>query len=125
MLFLDRAANFCLETANIWSLIGWVIFILKIVIPLLLIVFGMLDLGKAVIASDEKAINKAVNTLLHRFIAAVVVFFVPTIVIGLFNLLMNFDIKSRYTNCVSCVLNVSDTNSCKRGEAISIEGIEQ
>ena len=113
MLFLDTTAgSFCAETASIWGVIGWVVFVLKIVIPLLLIIFVMLDLGKAVIASDDKAISKAVSILIQRFIAAVVVFFVPTIVVGLFNAITGFDASSTgpYGQCVNCVLNVTGTN---------------
>ena len=113
MLFLETtAADFCSNTASIWGVVGWVVFVLKIVIPLLLIIFGMLDLGKAVIASDDKAISKAVSTLIQRFIAAVVVFFVPTIVVGLFNALTGFNASSTgpYGQCVNCVLNVTGTD---------------
>ena len=39
--------GFCSQTANIWQVLGYVVMIFKIVIPLLLIVFGMVDLGKA------------------------------------------------------------------------------
>lgn len=79
--------GFCADTANIWHLLGMVVTIIKIVIPLLLIILGMVDLGKAVISSDEKAINKAVGSLLKRFIAAVVVFFIPTIVNAIFGII--------------------------------------
>ena len=47
---LYMAGNFCQSTANIWIIFGYVVTIFKIVIPLLLIVFGMVDLGKAVIS---------------------------------------------------------------------------
>ena len=107
--------NFCSQTASIWGAIGWLVFILKIVIPLLLIVYGMLDLGKAVIASDDKAINKAVNTLLHRFIAAIAVFFVPSIVVGLFNAVTGFNVSKKdgspYAKCVRCLLDVTGEQS--------------
>ena len=92
MLLGATAAEFCADTAGIWGLLGWVVFILKIVIPLILIVLGMIDLGKAVVESDDKAINTAVNTLLHRFIAAVIVFFIPTIIPALFHAIMDFDV---------------------------------
>ena len=110
-------AEFCESTASIWGIIGWLVMILKIVIPLLLIIFGMLDLGKAVIASDDKAINKAVTTLLHRFIAGVIVFFVPTLVIALFNAFTGINASSTgsYGKCVRCVLDVN-TESAKRVE---------
>jgi len=54
--------------------------IFQIGIPILLIVFGTIDLGKAVIASDEKEIKAAQSRLIKRCIYAVAVFFVVTLV---------------------------------------------
>lgn len=124
MLLLDGAGTFCADSAGIWGLLGWVVFILKIVIPLILIVLGMIDLGKAVVESDDKAINTAVNTLLHRFIAAVVVFFVPTIVNALFSAISNINLRSADANtCTECLLNrnahTSD-NLCKSSVDVGI-----
>ena len=102
---LLAAQEFCQDTSNIWQLVGYVVYIIKIVIPLILIVLGMIDLGKAVISSDEKAINKAVGSLIKRFIAAVVVFFVPTIVNAIFGLigLISDTTKADYNKCVECI----------------------
>ena len=98
-------AGFCTDTANIWNLLGYVVTVIKIVIPLILIVLGMVDLGKAVVSSDDKQISKSVSTLIKRFIAAVIVFFVPTIVSALFNALaiMNTTEWEDYNVCVQCV----------------------
>ena len=110
--------GFCAQTANIWKVLGYVVLIIKIVIPLLLIILGMVDLGKAVISSDEKAINKSVGSLIRRFIAAVVIFFVPTIVSALFNVLdISSGVTADYNKCVQCVTNVS---SCDTSQAVSV-----
>ena len=61
--------------------------IIQIGIPIILIVMGSIDLGKAVLSSDDKEIKAAQSRLLKRVIAAVAVFFVVTIVslvMGLF-----------------------------------------
>lgn len=54
--------------------------ILQIGIPIILIVLGTLDLGKAVIASDEKQVKEAQGKLINRCIYAVAVFFIVTLV---------------------------------------------
>lgn len=99
--------TFCSETSNLWQILGYVVLILKIVIPLILIVLGMVDLGKAVVSSDEKAINKAVGTLVKRFIAAVVIFFVPTIVSAIFSTLHLINLDGDYNVCLQCVTDVN------------------
>ena len=105
--------TFCKETANIWQILGYVVMILKIAIPLILIVLGMVDLGKAVVSSDEKAINKSVGTLIKRFVAAVVIFFIPTIVSAIFGILKLVDTskESDYNVCVQCVTNVGSCDT--------------
>lgn len=43
----------------IWSVVGFIVKSIWIGIPILLIVLGMIDLGKAVIASKEDEVKKA------------------------------------------------------------------
>ena len=53
------------------QLIGYIIQIIRWIVPLMLIVFGMLDFGKATIASDDNAIKKATSTLIRRTVAGI------------------------------------------------------
>lgn len=52
----------------------------RIIVPILIIVLGMLDLGKAVIASKEDEMKKAQTTFVKRVIIGVIIFFVPLLV---------------------------------------------
>lgn len=54
--------------------------IIKIVIPILLLAFGILDFFKATFASDEEAMTKAKKTFIKRLGIAVLIFLVPTFV---------------------------------------------
>lgn len=101
-------AGFCADTANIWQILGHIVTIIKIVIPLALIILGMIDLGKAVISSDDKAISKAVGALIKRFIAAVVMFFIPTIVSAIFSAISSINLTEGDAQiCVQCITNVN------------------
>lgn len=51
-----------------------------IIVPIALILFGVIDLGKAVIASDEKEIKEAQGKLIKRFIYAAMVFLIVFLV---------------------------------------------
>ena len=53
---MGNVDNFCAETSNIWRTVGYFLLVFKIVIPIILIILGMVDLGKAVISSDDKII---------------------------------------------------------------------
>lgn len=54
--------------------------VVMIIIPIALIIYGTIDLGKAVIASDEKEVKAAQGRLIKRFIYAALIFFVPMLV---------------------------------------------
>ena len=65
---------------KIMHLVRLIITLIKIGIPILLVIFGMLDLGKAVMAGKEDEMKKFQGALIKRVIYAVVVFLVITIV---------------------------------------------
>ena len=66
-----------------------VIPLIQIGIPIILTVLGMLDLGKAVMASKEDEIKSAQKLLIKRAIYAVAIFFVVFIVQVVFGLIDN------------------------------------
>jgi len=75
MLFL--ATNPCEDLMPFINLVKHGILpIIQIGIPILLIVMGSIDLGKAVMASDDKEIKAATTKLVKRAIAAGAVFFI-------------------------------------------------
>jgi len=111
--------NFCNDSVKVWELVGKILLVFKIVIPLLLIIFGMIDLGQAVIGSDEKDIQKATKKLLRRAIAAVIIFFIPTIVGAIMGLISDFNDDSKeagYDTCSAC-LTKPYGDSCKKAVA--------
>lgn len=57
-----------------------IILIIQIAVPILLVVFGMMDLMKGVMAQKEDEIKKGQQTFIKRLIAAAIVFFVIAIV---------------------------------------------
>lgn len=65
--------------------------IIQIGIPIILIIMGSIDLGKAVMSSDDKEIKGATSKLIKRVIMAVAIFFVVTIVTLVMNLFSNVD----------------------------------
>lgn len=106
--------NFCAKSANIWQFVGYILLVFKIVIPILLIIWGMIDLGKAVVASKEDEIKKATTALAKRAIAGVVVFFLPTLIGVIFSIVNGFsgEVENDYNNCKVCVTNPNG-DKCK------------
>jgi len=103
----QETSGFCASSANIWQTVGYVLMVFKIVIPILIILFGMIDLGKAVVASKDDEIKKAAKSLLMRCIAGVVIFFIPTLVGFVFTLADGFNADGDYSVCETCITNPS------------------
>ena len=59
---------------DVVGLLKIILTVMQIAIPIILLIFGTLDLGKAVMAGDEKEIKAATSTLIKRVVAAVAVF---------------------------------------------------
>jgi hypothetical protein len=55
---------------EIWIFLGKILNVFKIVIPILILAFGAIDFGKAVVASKDDEIKKALKSLLFRILAA-------------------------------------------------------
>lgn len=115
-LFLTGVADiaFCESTANIWQIVGYVLLIFKIVIPVLLIVFGMVDLGKAVIASKSDEVKKATSSLMMRAIAAVAIFLIPTIIGVIMGFVADFKesgAQKDFNVCKACITRPNG-NTC-------------
>ena len=66
---------------GVLSIAKTVVRILQIVVPIALIVWGTLDLGKAVIEGDEKKMKEKRKPFIQRIISAVIVFLVPWFVL--------------------------------------------
>lgn len=105
--------TFCAETATIWQFVGNLLLVFKVIIPVIIIILGIIDLGKAVIASNEDEIKKASTSLLKRFIAGVVIFFIPTLVGVLFGLVGSFKtedgMQKDFNICKSCISSPNST----------------
>ncbi len=115
---VGSSVGFCSHTASLWQLVGTVLLIFKIVIPIILIVLGMIDFGKAVISSDDKAISKSAKSLMFRIIAAVVIFFIPTLISFVFSVIAQFsDVQEDFEVCKLCITKPTQSadkeGSCK------------
>ena len=98
---------------KLFSVTSTIILLLEIAIPILLIIFGMLDLGKAVVASKEDEIKKGQQTFLKRVIAAVIVFLVVVVVKLVVSFVASDNPNSaNITNCLECFVNGPSSDKC-------------
>ena len=111
MYFLVTASDICTtSTLNpLWNIIGLVVKVIWIGVPVLLVILGMIDLGKAVIASKEDEVKKATKAFGKRFLYAVAVFAVVWIVTIVLNLVAGLGL----TNGNGGTINKEDLNDWK------------
>lgn len=95
---------FCTRTAEIWQLVGSILKIAQIVLVLAVIIFGVMDFGKAVVASKDDEIKKAAKQIALRIIAVIIIFFIPTLVGAVFSMIGAFsEVSNDYNKCSACV----------------------
>ncbi len=70
---------------GIGNAIHLIVVAIQIVVPILLIIWGMIDFAKAIIGQDEDKIKAGQKLFMKRLIAAVLVFLIVTIVQLLIN----------------------------------------
>ena len=88
-----------------------IIVVIKIAVPVLLVIFGMLDLFKGITAQKEDEIKKGQQIFIKRLITAAIIFFVISIV----QLLVSFLAGDEgIMNCASCFINGTESSgACK------------
>lgn len=94
--------TFCADTASMWKFIGDIIYVIRIVIPVIIILLGTLDLGKAVMAGEDKQIKAAQKMLLMRIIYGVAIFFIVLIIQVVFGL-VGGEADTGNNVCFKCV----------------------
>jgi len=87
----------------IFSLIKYLISIVSVVVPIILIVLGIIDFTKAVIAKDEKDMKTSQSMFIKRVIYAVAIFFVYTIVVFITNLVAKYFPNEGATDWMDCL----------------------
>lgn len=83
--------------SSITNIFHFLISVIKFGVPVLLVIWGSWDLGKAVMAQKEDEIKNAQKLFIKKLIIAVCVFLVPTFIslaIGIVDSGANYDTES-------------------------------
>ena len=88
------------------AVVSTIIAIIRVAVPVLLVIFGSLDLAKGIIAGKEDEIKKGQQLFIKRLIAGALVFFVFIIVQFVISLVAdNNDEKNNIMTCANCFIN--------------------
>lgn len=111
--------NFCLKTSAIWQFVGYGLYGLKLIIPIIIIVLAIVDFVKAMAGNDDKVVTKATTVFAQRLLMGICIFFVPTGVSILLGLISEAaDVKEQIEGCETCLLRpTSDDCDSIKSEA--------
>lgn len=99
-------------------IVGYAIFAVKIIVPIVLIIYGTIDVSKAVINGAD-SLQKNLVQFAKRSIAAILVFMAPGVINGIFNLIIDGyedSTGSEYQMCFTCLFNPNDCEVTRYGE---------
>lgn len=94
-----QPSDVCSGLGPVLRIVGIVVWGIKVVVPIILIVVGMMDLAKAVTEKSDEKIKAAQTGLIKKAVAGVLVFLVVTIV----TLLMTLIGDDSYKACMTCI----------------------
>lgn len=86
------------------KLVSSVVKLIQFGIPVVLIIFGMIDLGRAVMSNDEKEMKGAQGKLIRRVVYAVLIFLIVAIVKLVFGILDTAG-SDDFTGCINCFVS--------------------
>ena len=87
------------------KIINTLIRIIQIGVPVLLIIFGMIDFAKGVVAQKDDEIKKGQKTFISRLVTAILVFLVILIVKMAVRFINESNDSSKIISCIDCFIN--------------------
>lgn len=112
----DEVFSFCDQEGVLKALkvLSILIMIAKIAVPIILIVVGSIDYGKAMMSDNQDAIEKTTQSLIKKVIAGLIIFLVPTIVNAVISSSQSAqdkaDASGEFIKCAMCFAGDSSCN---------------
>lgn len=87
------------------NIVSTIVTVIKIVVPVLLVIMGMLDFAKSMSAGKEEDIKKGQKIFVKRLISGALVFLVFTFVQFIVSFVADEEDKDNLATCSQCFLN--------------------
>ncbi len=103
--------NFCQYrgTRRAFKILGLVINFIKILVPIILIITGIMSLSKTIFSGKSEDFTASLTLLVRKCIAGIVIFLLPTVINYAFDSLIGYNDAS-FTACTRCMLT---PNNCQ------------
>lgn len=105
--------NYCQGLSTTFIFIGHLIRLAKILIPIVIIGFGIMDFFKAMTGAKDDEIKKSLRSLVFRLISGVCIFFLPMFINLIFSFVSGWSesYEATYQDCFKCIW---DVGSCTK-----------
>ena len=107
-LKLSNICNDSATTVRTMRLLGYLLLVAKILIPIILLGVGVYMMFNAMMNGEPEAVQSAAKKLIWKFIAAVIVFLLPSFINTIFQFVEKSNEKvADYDRCRVCILDPS------------------
>ncbi len=105
--------GFCQETVKGWQLLGFLITIIKIVVPLIIIVTAVIPIFNALVKGNADETIKSWQSIARKIAAGIIIFLIPGLIATAVKLLANQNIvNDDMTICSEC-FNSPSSDLCR------------
>ncbi len=97
--------------ARTLQFLGFLLFIIKILVPAIIIIMGFINLFKIIIESKPEEAPKYAKNIITRVIIGVIIFLIPTLVKFVFDVVdttIYGGMSNPLENCTNCILHTED-----------------
>lgn len=106
LLFLSDICEEDAGTMKVVRFIGYVLVIVKILIPIGLIIIGVINFSKAMLSGNDDSIKKNAYSFAWKIVFAIVIFVLPTVINFIVGLIDGAtDGTEDYENCRNCIFD--------------------
>ncbi len=120
---LEKLESNCRDFSPALRIGGYIIFWVKIILPLIIIVKGSFDLAKVVTSGKPEELKKGATKMGYSAVASIIIFFIPTIIYTVFGFIDSFNENMTEDSkiCSACIFDPfgdlceTSVNSSKSG----------
>jgi len=103
--------DMCLNTIYAWRLIGYILYIVRVCVPIVIIVISTKSFYNGVIKGKQEELSKALIELLKKIAIGIIIFLIPTFINISFKMLTGKDGINDFIMCTSC-MDAPGSNEC-------------
>ncbi len=107
------ALEICENTIRAWKFVGMLLYILKVSVGLIVIVTSTITVGTVVAKGTADSMTKAMIGIAKKIAAAIIVFYIPTVVTVSVNLFAQTQDNSEFEPCEACIKEPNSSTCTK------------